>query len=276
MAAPWEKTNSLVMAEDRANRKAIEAARSRANPTWAQTSLTSREARLQQRDKEDASKYAYSTPWQLKETNILDDFDKQVSALEYNLKAPWQEDPLNTAPTNPQVENYKYETMWEPVHLSQKKVEQIANYEYNPPYRCEFNGIAEKHARNKKMIGGHNKSTIAPWQHGSQPGPPVPKNVFERPATSLWERPKQDPAQTAIESSGDPILDSLRAQLKARGASGICGLAKKFKIMDDDESGSLSFDEFAKAMKECDISDLSKKAIAHLFRYFGTVVIVKL
>lgn len=28
-------------------------------------------------------------------------------------------------------------------------------------------------------------------------------------------------------------------------------------------------DEFAKAMKECDLCDLSKKAIAHLFRYFG-------
>ena len=37
-----------------------------------------------------------------------------------------------------------------------------------------------------------------------------------------------------MESSGDPILDNLRMQLKKHGASGILGLARKFKIMDDD------------------------------------------
>ncbi len=36
-------------------------------------------------------------------------------------------------------------------------------------------------------------------------------------------------------------------------------------------SGSLDQIEFEKAMKECDIIDLSKKAISHLFRYFGSV-----
>eukprot|EP01034_Spumella_vulgaris_P021909 gene21908-27986_t len=71
-----------------------------------------------------------------------------------------------------------------------------------------------------------------------------------------------------MESSGDPILDSLRAQLKSHGASGIAGLARKFKIMDDDGSGTLNLDEFRKGMKECDVCELSDKAVCHLFRYF--------
>jgi len=75
-------------------------------------------------------------------------------------------------------------------------------------------------------------------------------------------------APVTIESSGDPVLDSLRLQLKQRGASGIIGLAKKFKIMDDNDNGTLDIDEFKKAMKECKISDISDKALAHLFRYF--------
>lgn len=235
MAAPWDKTNSQIMQEDRANRRALEYARTRTNPTWAQGSITSREARLQQRDREDASRYSYHTPWQEPESNIMSDFEKQISALDYTLKAPWEEDPLASASSDPQIENYQYKTLWEPVPMTQRQVEQLAAYEYNPPYRCEFNGIPEKHARNRKFIPGHNNSTIPPWAQGAQPGPPPPKNMYQRPATSLWEKPKPNPKANAIESSGDPILDSLRAQLKARGASGICGLAKKFKIMDDDE-----------------------------------------
>jgi Ca2+-binding EF-hand superfamily protein len=40
--------------------------------------------------------------------------------------------------------------------------------------------------------------------------------------------------------------------------------------MDDDDSGSLDITEFYKAMKECQVSDLSKKAIEHLFRFFDS------
>ena len=55
-----------------------------------------------------------------------------------------------------------------------------------------------------------------------------------------------------------------------QGASGILGLARKFKIMDDDNSGNLDMPEFCKAMRECEIADMSKKAVEHLFRYFDS------
>ena len=38
--------------------------------------------------------------------------------------------------------------------------------------------------------------------------------------------------------------------------------------MDDDDSGFLDIVEFGKAMRECNICDLSKKCIDHLFNYF--------
>jgi hypothetical protein len=37
--------------------------------------------------------------------------------------------------------------------------------------------------------------------------------------------------------------------------------------MDDDSSGSLDMAEFTKAMRECELVDLRKKAVEHIFRY---------
>ena len=47
----------------------------------------------------------------------------------------------------------------------------------------------------------------------------------------------------------------MRERIKARGARGILNLGKSFKIMDDDGSGYLDNEEFAKAMKSYRISN---------------------
>ena len=49
--------------------------------------------------------------------------------------------------------------------------------------------------------------------------------------------------------------------------SGIHGLSRKFRIMDDDGSKSLDLSEFKKAMTEMNMG-LSSKAIQNLFAYF--------
>lgn len=49
------------------------------------------------------------------------------------------------------------------------------------------------------------------------------------------------------------LLDDLREQLAQRGAKGIIGLQRKFRIMDDNGDHALNVDEFRKAMKECQI-----------------------
>jgi len=59
----------------------------------------------------------------------------------------------------------------------------------------------------------------------------------------------------------------VRERIKARGARGIIGIGKSFKIMDDDNSKSLDNDEFAKALKSYRISQdpLEIKAIFETF-----------
>jgi Ca2+-binding EF-hand superfamily protein len=62
-------------------------------------------------------------------------------------------------------------------------------------------------------------------------------------------------------------LEELRRQLAARGASGIIGLARKFRIMDDDGSKSLSMAEFKKGVRECSL-DLNEQELNQLFQHF--------
>ena len=48
----------------------------------------------------------------------------------------------------------------------------------------------------------------------------------------------------------DDLVERLRAKLASRGARGIIGLGKQFRIMDDNNSRSLDIYEFTKAMKD--------------------------
>lgn len=65
----------------------------------------------------------------------------------------------------------------------------------------------------------------------------------------------------------DVIVKQLKVQLAQRGARGIVGLSRKFKIMDDNGNGALSVSEFQKAMRECAL-DLSPEDCSALFMYF--------
>merc|ERR1712168_772854 len=56
-------------------------------------------------------------------------------------------------------------------------------------------------------------------------------------------------ANKALKDATDP-LERLRLQCLARGSSGIKGLGRSFKIMDDDGSKSLSFKEFKKGLHD--------------------------
>lgn len=66
----------------------------------------------------------------------------------------------------------------------------------------------------------------------------------------------------------EPLLIKLRKSLFKRGAKGLLGLSRTFKIMDDDDSKTLSLAEFTKAMKYCSV-DMSNEDIQKLFQIFG-------
>jgi len=60
--------------------------------------------------------------------------------------------------------------------------------------------------------------------------------------------------QTMNFSTNEELLERVRQRIRARGARGIIGIGRSFKIMDDDGSRSLNNAEFAKALRDYRIS----------------------
>ncbi|KDO27328.1 hypothetical protein SPRG_07575 [Saprolegnia parasitica CBS 223.65] len=63
------------------------------------------------------------------------------------------------------------------------------------------------------------------------------------------------------------VLGRLRASLQARGAAGIVGLSRKFRLMDEDGNGSIDLAEFKRAMRDTDV-DCSDADLRLLFDAF--------
>jgi Ca2+-binding EF-hand superfamily protein len=56
------------------------------------------------------------------------------------------------------------------------------------------------------------------------------------------------------DDNGEELLGRFREKMAQRGARGIMGLKRIFKIMDDDNSGYLDRGEFNKALKDYRVS----------------------
>lgn len=91
------------------------------------------------------------------------------------------------------------------------------------------------------------------------------KTYYEPPAAG------KGAARTLANTSSDPKIEQLmkrfRKAMAGHGAHGIFGIARKFKILDDDGSGKLCFTEFMKGVAELKVGfDYSEmKAV---FQYF--------
>jgi Ca2+-binding EF-hand superfamily protein len=105
------------------------------------------------------------------------------------------------------------------------------------------------------------------------PSPQTSTSAVSRGTTTLENlaRSKSSGGSTSGAPGGGSgsgsAVDKLRAQLRARGAKGIIGLARKFRIMDDDGSKSLSMSEFKKGVRECALV-LSELELHELFSLF--------
>jgi len=69
------------------------------------------------------------------------------------------------------------------------------------------------------------------------------------------------------QDSPQALLGLFKDKLKGRGARGMIGLQRVFKMMDDDESGALSLREFGKACKDFRIG-ISEENVPALFSMF--------
>lgn len=217
--------------------------------------------------------YKFKSPWDQESVDKINAFETELAALDYQIAPPWHEtstDKLNyIAEGEKRKAIYNYQSLWAEPEITEARKQQLANYKFDVPFSVEGQELKSTEGEKSKRKSAL-PPTIPPWQMGNLPGDPPRTSLAPRASTNLWavEETTKPKELDTVESTGDPILDNLRLQLKRRGANGILSLARLFKIMDDDKSGNLDMTEFVKAMKESKISDISEKAIKHLFRYF--------
>ncbi|XP_069125956.1 calcyphosin-like protein isoform X5 [Argopecten irradians] len=82
-------------------------------------------------------------------------------------------------------------------------------------------------------------------------------------ATARGNRELQQKSKAALQTCTDPV-ERLRLKCLSRGASGIKGIGRQFKIMDDDNSRSLDKKEFAKGINDFGV-DMSKSEVEEVF-----------
>ena len=109
---------------------------------------------------------------------------------------------------------------------------------------------------NKEESGSNQRNVQEAYQQKQERG---------RPVTA-----KQEQAQAQTISGNIPsnsAIDKFRAKLLSRGAKGIIGIQRQFKIFDDDNSKTIDFEEFVKAVKDFKV-DLSQNEIKVVFGSF--------
>jgi len=86
-------------------------------------------------------------------------------------------------------------------------------------------------------------------------------------ATSRMSREMTDKAEKVANNPETPPIEKLRALCLARGASGIKGIGRTFKIMDDDGNRSLDFAEFKKGLGDYGLN-VDKNVAQEMFECF--------
>jgi len=87
-------------------------------------------------------------------------------------------------------------------------------------------------------------------------------------AQSRNEQRMQEKAGRQAALAKDPI-EKLRLMCLQRGANGILGLGKAFRVMDDDRSGELTYQEFINGIKDMGMN-LSDDEITEMFKQFDS------
>jgi len=93
-----------------------------------------------------------------------------------------------------------------------------------------------------------------------QTAKPADNDIFG--ATARRNAPKEEEADLDLNANEAQLLTHIQTRIAKRGARGIQGIQRKFKIADDDNSKSLDLDEFGKAMHDFRIGLSAKQIIA--------------
>lgn len=88
-----------------------------------------------------------------------------------------------------------------------------------------------------------------------------------KPPAGSQSWPGQVQAQDSNETNVNEIIVRFRQKLAQRGARGIIGLSRQFRIMDDNGNKQLEYDEFVKAVKDYRV-DVPQDQLSSLFGAF--------
>lgn len=115
-------------------------------------------------------------------------------------------------------------------------------------------------------------STNAPW--GTTDVPTDYGTTSSRPQTAQSRGGPEyaagsRPGGGRKESGDDALIDALRDKVASRGTRGILGMARLFRIIDDDNSKTLSFPEFSKCLNDLRL-DFKPDEVKKLFNKFDT------
>jgi Ca2+-binding EF-hand superfamily protein len=123
-------------------------------------------------------------------------------------------------------------------------------------------GNNEKKGWSNKEENSNQKNVSQAFSQraGANAGTRVESAKGGRQAEQQAERP-----QTA--SKGNSAIEKFRSKLLSRGAKGIIGIARQFKIFDDNNSKTIDFEEFKKAVKDFRV-DLTPNEVKVVFGAF--------
>lgn len=109
--------------------------------------------------------------------------------------------------------------------------------------------------------------TATPWLTSSQAHNGYQGQGNQAAGTAQLNDDNYKVDYTGIKNSDDELVIKVREMLARRGARGIIGLQRIFKIMDDNHSNTLDIQEFWKAMNDFRVK-ISQEECRHLFSLF--------
>ena len=125
-------------------------------------------------------------------------------------------------------------------------------------------------AGNYQKAGG--RTNYSPWGVSNDP---TDYSTTQRPQTSQgFGKPttgfaKGSPIKHSNDVPDERLLEVFRKKVQARGARGILGLSKNFRIADDDNSHQLDINEFAKCCRDFRL-DFNDDQVQRVFKMFDT------
>lgn len=153
------------------NSKGAMRSEQRGNPVWEQGSMSSIEQQQQMESKRKASEYSISKPWDQRSSDTSNGYQRNVEEINYEVTAPWVEVAVDQNADLDRklhaISSYQYESLWEPIELTNKKKQQLSNYRLNAPFQTKDSELEDASKPSRRALPGNNVKTLAPWEHGT-------------------------------------------------------------------------------------------------------------